>query len=328
MKNRTPFCKLLFLLAVSLLVTMPVTGCQAHPVDAPIENAPALDEEITPAGPVSNAVDLPEDVVPVDDTDPASSTQKLPDITIDIDLTVLVGSYSTLDGDKWLAIEWEESDDSWLWLFFGGFDASGEYASEWSACVNCDEISGNRIHTPVGVLDTSDSVVTDIEMVYIPDMPGIPAYDMETVYLYDGTDTYIFYRDIDSLRYEDYFAGPEDLPDAYDAPDQISTPADGTITYFRFMTEVGQYVAQNGDYVLINAWTWTNNEVAQYGVSGNPVSWHTNRALPPVSIEVERCVVLPKYFSISETTYQSCSEDVLQMGFDKAEIATYSNMSW
>lgn len=324
MKNRILLYKSISLFALIFFISVFVSGCQAT-VEKPAEQVTiSSDDGKSPSEPALASTEPPEEDT-FTELESTPVAQRLPDIALDLDPTVLVGSYSTLDGDHWLVIEWEESDVSWLWLFFGGYDASKEYVSDWSACMNCGEISGNQIHTPVGVPDTSDSTVTEIDMVYIPNMPE---HDGEAIYLDDGTEVYTLYRDIDSPRYEDYFTVPDVFSDGQDIPDQLAAPTDGTIAYFRFMTEVGQYIAQNGDYILIDAWTWTNNEIAQYGVSGNPISWHTNRALPPVAIEVVKCVVLPKSFCASEVTYQPCPADVLQMGFDQAEIATYSNMSW
>lgn len=284
MKDRNLIYKITLLFISNCFIIGFAGGCQGAAEVPPAENMPILDEENTPAESALGTAALSEEESTAE-SEAAPVAQRLPDISIDVDLTVMVGSYSTLDGEKWLSIEWDDFEGSWLWLYFGGYADSGDYAGEWAVCLDRNEISRNQIHTPVGKLDTSDSTVTWIDMVYDP---GITEHDGEAIYLDDGTVVYTLYRDIDSPRYEDRFDEPEFYPNEYDDLYLSTAPADGTISYFRFTTEVGQYVVQNGNYVLVNAWTWTNNEVAQYGVSGNPISWHTNRALPPVDLEVER----------------------------------------
>jgi len=314
------FTKGYFLLMLIFLAAVLAAGCQTAQKNLP-QDAVVSDDDGSYTEPEPEAKEPLKEVIS-SESESTPAEQKIPDITIDIDHTILVGNYSTLEGDKWLQIEWEEWEGNYLWLYFGEYDASGNYAEDWSACVDCNEISGNRIHTPVGRLSTSESIVTEIDMVYVPNMPE---YETEAIYLDDGAEVYTFYRDIDSPRYEDYLTEPEFTPGEYDVPDQADAPAEGTIAYFRFLTEVGQYVVQDGNYVLTNAWTWANNEVVQYGSNGRPINYRTNNALPPVSMAIEIRVALPLSFSATEAAYQPCSEDVLEMGFDRAQIATCNN---
>lgn len=106
--------------------------------------------------------------------------------------------------------------------------------------------------------------------------------------------------------FEEYEAlyGEEDF---YDDTETGSAVADGTVAYFRFMYDVGRYVAQNGQYVLDGKWTWSENQNT-----------------PPQPAIFSIC--LPQTISANGCPYTPCSSDVLDMTLGDAMFSSYDNL--
>lgn len=102
--------------------------------------------------------------------------------------------------------------------------------------------------------------------------------------------------------YEEY---EDDYGDDYGG--STSSVPDGTVAYFRFMYDVGQYVVENGQYVLKNKWTWSENNNC-----------------PPEQALFSIC--LPQTIPVFGCPYTSCSADVLDMDLSGAMFSSYDNL--
>lgn len=102
-----------------------------------------------------------------------------------------------------------------------------------------------------------------------------------------------------------------------------SSVPDGTVAYFRFLTEIGKYKVENGQYVLQQAWSWVNNEVVDWDSTGRPTRRTTNNSLPPVETNIYYC--LPDSFSATDCPYESCPSSTIDEGYRTAMFSTQDN---
>lgn len=99
-------------------------------------------------------------------------------------------------------------------------------------------------------------------------------------------------------RYEEEYGGPVEA--------EPSVP-DGMVAYFRFMYDVGRYVTEDGQYVLKNKWTWSENTYVS-------------------PQEAMFSVFLPTRIDAVDCPYTPCSEDVLGMSLGDAMFSSYDNL--